>query len=53
MFRVNRDVWMISSISEEWEDTSGSTRSIVVRELCEQWKFRPVVLLVVIIKILL
>jgi len=49
MFRVNGDFEMVSLISKEWRNTSGSTRSIVVRELHEQQEFRPVVLLVIII----
>jgi len=49
VFRVNKDVQMISFISEEWRNTGSSTRSIVVRELYEWQEFRPVVLLVITI----
>ena len=33
MFRVNRDIQIISLINKKRRDTSGSTKSIVVREL--------------------
>ena len=32
-FRMYRDVWMVAFVGEEGGDTSGSVRSIVVREL--------------------
>jgi len=33
VFKVNGNVWIIFIIRKEWKNTSGSTRSIVVREL--------------------
>ena len=36
MFRMNGDVWMIFLIHEEQKNTSSSTQSIVVRELCKK-----------------
>jgi len=48
---MNGDVWIISLISEEWEDISSNTWSIIVSELCKRWKFRPVVLLVITVYI--
>ena len=38
---------MITLISEEWRDTSGHTRSIIVSKLHKREEFSPVVLLVV------
>jgi len=35
-FGVNSDIWMISLISEEWENTSSSTQSIIVGKLHER-----------------
>jgi len=40
---------MISLISEEWGNTSSSTRNIIVGKLCKRQEFGPVVLLVVTI----
>ena len=44
---MNRDVQVISLVSEEWGYSSGSTRGIIVCELRKQEKLSPVVLLVV------
>ena len=36
MFEVNSDVWMISLISKEWENTGSNTQSIIVGKLCKR-----------------
>ena len=48
-FWVDGDVGMVALVGEEGRDTSGSIRSIVVRELRKGQEFGPVVLLVVAI----
>src|SRR6266545_4170503 len=47
LFRVNREVRVVSFVSEERGDTSSLTRHIVVGELSQRKQLRPVVLLVV------
>jgi len=36
MFRVNSNIQMIFLISKEWKNTSSSTQSIIVSELCKR-----------------
>ena len=38
---------MVTLAGKKWRNTGGSTRSVVLRELCKQKKIRPVGLLVV------
>ena len=40
---------MITLISKEWRNTSSSTKSTVIRELCKWQEFGPVILLVITI----
>jgi len=48
-FRVDRDVWVITLVGEEWGYPSRSVWSIVVHKLCKRQEFGPVILLVVTI----
>ena len=49
LLRVHRDVWVISLVGKEWGNTGSSARCIVVGELCQRKKSRPVILLIVTI----
>ena len=48
---MNSDVQMIFLISEEWENTSSSTRSIIIGKLHKKQEFELVILLVITIYI--
>ena len=55
MFGVNVEVWVVTFVHVEWQDTCSFTQSIVVSKLCEGKKLSPVILLVttVMLKVLL
>ena len=38
-FRMNREVWMVPFVHEERQDTSGSTRGIIISEFRKRKKF--------------
>ena len=46
LFWIDHDVWVVTFIGKEWWHSGGSTWSIVVWELSEGQKFRPIVLLI-------
>lgn len=50
VFRMDGEVRMVAFVGEEGCDSSGSTRSVVVRKLRKREEFGPVVLLVVAIR---
>ena len=43
------DVWMIAFVGEEWRNSGGGTRSVVVGEFREREKVSPIVLLIIAI----
>jgi len=48
-FRIHGDIWMITFVNKERDNTSSGARSIIVSEFCQREEFGPVVLLIIAI----
>jgi hypothetical protein len=44
---MDRDIWMVTFISEEWRDACSSVRGIVIGKLCDWKEVSPIVLLII------